>query len=190
LKDQDFDTTYRSKISNKDIDNFISEHSIGTIFYPIEEETPRSKIRYMLNVASKTNTPILFSRSTYPYKTIGLLMNNNFDENSSNAIAFDLASAMSSNLVAVNINQPKFLQHENDQHFADIIEKLQDLALSHEVQLDIETHEGNEAKIFSQLTSKFDLSIISSSATQTWQGRKIVEFVSKNSKCSVLYIPG
>ena len=57
------------------------------------------------------------------------------------------ASAMSSNLVAVNINQPKFLQHENDQHFADIIEKLQDLALSHEVQLDIETHEGNEAKI-------------------------------------------
>ena len=190
LKDQDFDTTYRSRISNKDIDNFISEHSIGTIFYPIEKDTPRSKIRYMLNVASKTNTPILFSRSTYPYKTIGLLMNNNFDENSSNAIAFDLASAMSSDLVAVNINQPKFLQHENDQHFADIIEKLQDLALSHEVQLDIETHEGNEAKIFSELTSKFDLSIISSSATQTWQGRKIVEFVSKNSQCSVLYIPG
>ena len=70
------------------------------------------------------------------------------------------------------------------------LEKLQDLALSHEVQLDIETHEGNEAKIFSEQTSKFDLSIISSSATQTWQGRKIVEFVSKNSKCSVLYIPG
>ncbi len=190
LKDQEFNTTYKSKISNKDIDKFMNDNSVGTIFYPIEETTSRAKIRYMLNIASKTNTPILFSRSTYPYKTIGLLINSNFDENSSNSIAFDLASAMSANLVAININQPKFLQQDNEKQLAGTLEKLQDLALSHEVQLDIETHEGNEAKIFSEQTSKFDLSIVSSSATQTWQGRKIVEFVSKNSKCSVLYIPG
>jgi hypothetical protein len=190
MKDQEFNTTYKSKISNKDIDKFMNENSVGTIFYPIEETTSRAKIRFMLNTASKTNTPVLFSRSTYPYKTIGLLLNSNFDENSSNSIAFDLASAMSANLVAININQPKFLQQDNEKQLSDTLEKLQDLALSHEVQLDIETHEGNEAKIFSEQTSKFDLSIISSSATQTWQGRKIVEFVSKNSKCSVLYIPG
>ena len=189
LKDQEFDITYKNKISNKDLENFINENSIGTIFYPVEDSISKSKIKSLISIANKSKIPVLFSRSTYPYKTIGLLINDNFDENSSNAIAFDLSSTMSAKLVGVIINQPTFLQSDGEQKVSDIVQKLQDLALSHEVQLDFENFEGNEAKIFTDQTSNYDLSIIGSNSSQSWQDRKVIEFVSTNSNSSVLYIP-
>jgi len=189
LKDQEFDITYKSKITNKDLEIFIKENSIGTIFYPVEENVAKSKIKSLIGVANKTKIPILFSRSTYPYKTIGLLVNDNFHQNSPNSVAFDLSSTMSAKLAGVVINQPKFLQSEGERKVSSSVQKLQDLALSNEVQLDFETFEGNEAKIFTDKTSDFDLSIIGSSSSQSWQDRKIIEFVSTNSSSSVLYIP-
>ena len=189
LKDQEFDITYKSKISNKDLENFINENSIGTIFYPAEDNISKSKIKSLISIANKLKIPILFSRSTYPYKTIGLLINDNFDENSPNAIAFDLSSTMSAKLVGVIINQPTFLQSEGEQKVSNTVQKLQDIALSHEVQLDFENFEGNEAKIFTDQTQSYDLSIIGSSSSQSWQDRKVIEFVSANSNSSVLYIP-
>ncbi len=189
LKDQEFDITYRNKISNKDLENFINENSIGTIFYPVEESISKSKIKSLISIANKSKIPILFSRSTYPYKTIGLLINDNFDENSSNSIAFDLSSTMSAKLAGVIINQPTFLQSDSEQKVSDTVQKLQDLALSHEVQLDFENFEGNEAKIFTDQTSSYDLSIIGSNSSQSWQDRKVIEFVSTNSNSSLLYIP-
>lgn len=189
LKDQEFDITYKNKISNKDLENFINENSIGTIFYPVEDSISKSKIKSLISIANKSKIPVLFSRSTYPYKTIGLLINDNFDENSSNAIAFDLSSTMSAKLVGVIINQPTFLQSDGEQKVSDTVQKLQDLALSNEVQLDFENFEGNEAKIFTDQTSSYDLSIIGSNSSQSWQDRKVIEFVSTNSNSSVLYIP-
>ena len=189
LKDQEFDITYKNKISNKDLENFVNENSIGTIFYPVEDSISKSKIKSLISIANKSKVPILFSRSTYPYKTIGLLINDNFNENSSNSIAFDLSSTMSAKLAGVIINQPKFLQSEGEQKVSNTVQKLQDLALSHEVQLDFENFEGNEAKIFTNQTSGYDLSIIGSNSSQSWQDRKIIEFVSINSNSSVLYIP-
>ena len=189
LKDQEFDITYKNKISNKDLENFINENSIGTIFYPVEDSISKSKIKSLISIANKSKIPVLFSRSTYPYKTIGLLINDNFDENSSNAIAFDLSSTMSAKLAGVIVNQPTFLQSDGEQKVSDTIQKLQDLALSHEVQLDFENFEGNEAKIFTDQTSSYDLSIIGSNSSQSWQDRKVIEFVSTNSNSSVLYIP-
>ena len=189
LKDQEFDITYKNKISNKDLEIFINENSIGTIFYPVEDSISKSKIKSLISIANKSKIPVLFSRSTYPYKTIGLLINDNFDENSSNAIAFDLSSTMSAKLVGVIINQPTFLQSDGEQKVSDTVQKLQDLALSHEVQLDFENFEGNEAKIFTDQTSSYDLSIIGSNSSQSWQDRKVIEFVSTNSNSSVLYIP-
>ena len=189
LKDQEFDITYKNKISNKDLEIFINENSIGTIFYPVEDNISKSKIKSLISIANKSKIPILFSRSTYPYKTIGLLINDNFDENSSNSIAFDLSSTMSAKLVGVIINQPTFLQSEGEQKVSDTVQKLQDLALSHEVQLDFENFEGNEAKIFTDQTSSYDLSIIGSNSSQSWQDRKVIEFVSTNSNSSLLYIP-
>jgi len=189
LKDQEFDTTYKNKISNKDLENFVNENSIGTIFYPVEDSISKSKIKSLISVANKSKVPILFSRSTYPYKTIGLLINDNFNESSSNSIAFDLSSTMSAKLAGVIINQPKFLQSEGEQKVSNTVQKLQDLALSHEVQLDFENFEGNEAKIFTDQTSGYDLSIIGSNSSQSWQDRKVIEFVSTNSNSSVLYIP-
>ena len=189
LKDQEFDITYKNKISNKDLENFTNENSIGTIFYPVEDSISKSKIKSLISIANKSKIPVLFSRSTYPYKTIGLLINDNFDENSSNAIAFDLSSTMSAKLVGVIINQPTFLQSDGEQKVSDTVQKLQDLALSNEVQLDFENFEGNEAKIFTDQTSSYDLSIIGSNSSQSWQDRKVIEFVSTNSNSSVLYIP-
>lgn len=189
LKDQEFDITYKNKISNKDLENFVNENSIGTIFYPVEDSISKSKIKSLISVANKSKVPILFSRSTYPYKTIGLLINDNFNESSSNSIAFDLSSTMSAKLAGVIINQPKFLQSEGEQKVSNTVQKLQDLALSHEVQLDFENFEGNEAKIFTDQTSGYDLSIIGSNSSQSWQDRKVIEFVSTNSNSSVLYIP-
>ena len=189
LKDQEFDITYKNKISNKDLENFVNENSIGTIFYPVEDSISKSKIKSLISIANKSKVPILFSRSTYPYKTIGLLINDNFNENSSNSIAFDLSSTMSAKLAGVIINQPKFLQSEGEQKVSNTVQKLQDLALSHEVQLDFENFEGNEAKIFTNQTSGYDLSIIGSNSSQSWQDRKVIEFVSINSNSSVLYIP-
>ena len=189
LKDQEFDITYKNKISNKDLENFTNENSIGTIFYPVEDSISKSKIKSLISIANKSKIPVLFSRSTYPYKTIGLLINDNFDENSSNSIAFDLSSTMSAKLAGVIINQPTFLQSDGEQKVSDTVQKLQDLALSHEVQLDFENFEGNEAKIFTDQTSSYDLSIIGSNSSQSWQDRKVIEFVSTNSNSSVLYIP-
>ena len=189
LKDQEFDITYKNKITVKDLENFMKENSIGTIFYPVMDDTAKSKIKSLISIANKTKVPILFSRTTYPYKTIGLLINDNFDENSSNSIAFDLSSTMSAKLVGVIINQPKFLQSEGENKVSNTVQKLQDLALSNEVQLDFINFEGNEAKIFSEQTSEYDLAIIGSNSSQSWQDRKIIEFVSTNSNSSVLYVP-
>ena len=189
LKDQEFDITYKNKITVKDLENFMRENSIGTIFYPVMDGTAKSKIKSLISIANKTKVPILFSRTTYPYKTIGLLINDNFDENSSNSIAFDLSSTMSAKLVGVIINQPKFLQSEGENKVSNTVQKLQDLALSNEVQLDFINFEGNEAKIFSEQTSEYDLAIIGSNSSQSWQDRKIIEFVSTNSNSSVLYVP-
>ena len=189
LKDQEFDITYKNKITVKDLENFMKENSIGTIFYPVMDGTAKSKIKSLISISNKTKVPILISRTTYPYKTIGLLINDNFDENSSNSIAFDLSSTMSAKLVGVIINQPKFLQSEGENKVSNTVQKLQDLALSNEVQLDFVNFEGNEAKIFSEQTSEYDLAIIGSNSSQSWQNRKIIEFVSINSNSSVLYVP-
>ena len=189
LKDQEFEMTLKNKISNKDIENMVNDGSIGTIFYPLEEGISKAKIKSLINISNKTKTPVLFSKSTYPYKTIGILVNNDFGENTSNSIAFDLASSLSASLIAVNISQPKFLQSDDAAQLTDSLEKMQDLALSYEVQLDFENHEGNEAKIFTDLSSKFDPSIIGNGTNQSWQSRKTTEFISSNSKSSVLYIP-
>tara|TARA_B100000927_G_scaffold246224_1_gene209085 strand:+ start:3158 stop:4561 length:1404 start_codon:yes stop_codon:yes gene_type:complete len=189
LKDQEFEMNLKSKISNKDIETIVTDSSVGTIFFPIEDGMSKSKIKSLINISNKSKTPILFSKSTYPYKTIGILLNDDFGESTSNSIAFDLASSLSASLTAVNVSQPKFLQSEESSKVSESIEKLQDLALSHEVQLDIENQEGNEAKIFSDLSSNFDLSIIGAGTSQSWQTRKTIEFISSNSKSSVLYIP-
>ena len=189
LKDQEFEMHFKNKISTKDIESFVSDSSIGTIFYSVEEGMSKSKIKSLINISNKSNTPVLFSKSTYPYKTIGILINNDFGETSSNSVAFDLAASLSASLTAVNVSQPKFLQSEESTKVSDSIEKLQDLALSHEVQLDLENEEGNEAKIFSEMSNKFDLSVISTGTNQSWQSRKTVEFIAINSKSSVLYIP-
>ena len=189
LKDQEFEMHLKSKISNKDIESIVTDSSIGTIFFPVEDGMSKSKIKSLINISNKSKTPILFSKSTYPYKTIGILLNDNFGESTSNSIAFDLASSLSASLTAVNVSQPKFLQSEESSKVSDSIEKLQDLALSHEVQLDLENQEGNEAKIFSEFSSNFDLSIIGAGTSQSWQTRKTIEFISSNSKSSVLYIP-
>jgi hypothetical protein len=189
LKDQEFEMHLKNKISTKDIESFVSDSSIGTIFYPVVEGMSKSKIKSLINISNKSNTPVLFSKSTYPYKTIGILINNDFGESSSNSISFDLAASLSASLTAVNVSQPKFLQSEESSKVSDSIEKLQDLALSHEVQLDLENEEGNEAKIFSELSNKFDLSVISTGTNQSWQSRKTIEFIASNSKSSVLYIP-
>ena len=189
LKDQEFEMHFKNKISTKDIESFVSDSSIGTIFYPVVEGMSKSKIKSLINISNKSNTPVLFSKSTYPYKTIGILINNDFGESSSNSISFDLAASLSASLTAVNVSQPKFLQSEESSKISYSIEKLQDLALSHEVQLDLENEEGNEAKIFSELSNKFDLSVISTGTNQSWQSRKTIEFIASNSKSSVLYIP-
>ena len=189
LKDQEFEMNLKSKISNKDIETIVTDSSVGTIFFPVEDGMSKSKIKSLINISNKSKTPILFSKSTYPYKTIGILLNDDFGESTSNSIAFDLASSLSASLTAVNVSQPKFLQSEESSKVSDSIEKLQDLALSHEVQLDLENQEGNEAKIFSELSSNFDLSIIGAGISQSWQTRKTIEFISSNSKSSVLYIP-
>ena len=189
LKDQEFEMHFKNKISTKDIESFVSDSSIGTIFYSVEEGMSKSKIKSLINISNKSNTPVLFSKSTYPYKTIGILINNDFGETSSNSVAFDLAASLSASLTAVNVSQPKFLQSEESSEVSDSIEKLQDLALSHEIQLDLENKEGNEAKIFSEMSNKFDLSVISTGTNQSWQSRKTVEFIASNSKSSVLYIP-
>lgn len=81
------------------------------------------------------------------------------------------------------------MQSEGEQKVSNTVQKLQDIALSHEVQLDFENFEGNEAKIFTDQTQSYDLSIIGSSSSQSWQDRKVIEFVSTKSSSSVLYIP-
>ena len=163
--------------------------SSSLCFFPVDDGMSKSKIKSLINISNKSKTPILFSKSTYPYKTIGILLNDDFGESTSNSIAFDLASSLSASLTAVNVSQPNFLQSEESSKVSDSIEKLQDLALSHEVQLDLENQEGNESKIFSELSSNFDLSIIGAGTSQSWQSRKTIEFISSNSKSSVLYIP-
>ena len=110
LKDQEFEMHLKNKLSNKDIENLVADSSIGTIFYPIEEGVSKSKIKSLINISNKLKTPILFSKSTYPYKTIGILINNDFGESTTNSIAFDLAASLSASLTAVNVSQLKFLQ--------------------------------------------------------------------------------
>ena len=190
LKDQEYELLNTSKSSVKTLSSLISESSVGTWIVPVVDNFSKSKVKNILNLSLKNKVPVLFSKLSYPYKKIGILVNDNFDSKSSNPIAFDLAASLNANLFGLNISQPKFLQSEHDEGGNGIIEKLHDLALSHEVQLDIENVEGNEAKIFSEKSPNFDLAVIGSTSSATWQERKTVEYIVLNSKSSVLYIPG
>ena len=92
-------------------------------------------------------------------------------------------------IVSLKIEQPKFLTQENPDIARQIIDKLQDIALSHEIQLDVISSEGNEAKTFIENSNKFDLSVVGKDLSSGWQSKKISEYISVNSKSSVLYIP-
>ena len=177
-----------NKISLKDIENLIKTDSIGTVIYPTNDNLQKSKFRSLIQLSNKYKTPIMFSKSTYPYKTIGILINEDFQTNSPNTIAFDLSNSMSSKVLAVNVLKPKFLQTDDQAISNNSIEKLHDLALAQETSLAIEHSEGNEAKVFSELSEKYELAVLGLSS-QSWQDRKILEYVTKTSKSSVLYIP-
>ena len=190
LKDQEFQIIQNQKNSLKDIENKINELSIGTLVVPIlEEDVKKSYIKSIINFSNNKNIPVLFSRGSSPYQTIGILANNNFDQNSPTLIAFDLAVSLSSKIVSLKTEQPKFLTQENPGVARQVIDKLQDIALSHEIQLDIISSEGNEAKTFIENSNKFDLSVVGKDLSSGWQSKKISEYISVNSKSSVLYIP-
>jgi len=189
LKDQKFRTENTQQNSLKEIESKLDELSIGTLIIPVTEEVKTSTIRSYINFSNKNKIPILFSRGTSPINNIGFLSSSDFSENSPNTISFDIASTLKSKVFAVVVDQPKFISHENTESKKSIIQKLQDAALSNEVQLELLSEEGNEAKIFTSLTDKFDLSIIGHNLSTTWQLKKTKEYISKNSSSSVLYIP-
>ena len=189
LKDQKFRTENTQKNSLKEIESKLDELSIGTLIIPVTEEVKTSTIRSYINFSNKNKIPILFSRGTSPINNIGFLSSGDFSENSPTTISFDIASTLKSKVFAVVVDQPKFISHENTESKKSIIQKLQDAALSNEVQLELLSEEGNEAKIFTSLTDKFDLSIIGHNLSTTWQLKKTKEYISKNSSSSVLYIP-
>jgi len=189
LKDQKFRTENTQKNSLKEIESKLDELSIGTLIIPVTEEVKTSTIRSYINFSNKNKIPILFSRGTSPINNIGFLSSSDFSENSPTTISFDIASTLKSKVFAVVVDQPKFISHENTESKKSIIQKLQDAALSNEVQLELLSEEGNEAKIFTSLTDKFDLSIIGHNLSTTWQLKKTKEYISKNSSSSVLYIP-
>ena len=189
LKDQKFKTVNIEKNSLKEIETKLDELSIGTLIVPTQKETKISTIRSYINFSNKRKIPIFFSRGTSPIKNIGFLANSDFSENSPNAITFDLASTLNSKVYAVVISQPKFISHENSESQNLNIQKLQDSALSNEVQLEVLTDEGNEAKLFTSYSDKFDLSIIGYKKSSGWQLKKTNEYISQNSSSSVLYIP-
>ena len=190
LKDQEFQVIQNQKNSLKEIENKINELSIGTLVLPImEDDVKKSYIKSFINFSNNKNIPVLFSRVSSPYKTIGILANNNFEQNSPTLIAFDLGVSLSAKIVSLKIEQPKFLTQENPDIARQIIDKLQDIALSHEIQLDVISSEGNEAKTFIENSNKFDLSVVGKDLSSGWQSKKISEYISLNSKSSVLYIP-
>ena len=96
---------------------------------------------------------------------------------------------MSAKIFGLKVNQPKFLSQENSATNKDLLQKLQDIALAHETQLDIFSSEGNEAKTFIENSSKFDLAVVGKDNSSGWQSKKISEFVALNSSSTVLYIP-
>ena len=190
MKDQDFELYDVQKSLLKEIEANKETFSIGTVLIPFDEkEITKSKIKHYINFSNKNQIPFLFSRSTFPYKKIGILVSSDFSDNSPVNVAFDLASTLSAEIVGLNIKQPKFLQSETSNKSGLYSERIQDLALSNEVQCEIINAEGNEAKVFTSFTDKIDLSIISQTSQSNWQGKKIAEFVLQNSKSSVLYIP-
>ena len=190
MKDQDFELYDVQKSLLKEIEANKETFSIGTVLIPFDEkEVTKSKIKAYINFSNKNKIPFLFSRSTFPYRKIGILVSSDFSDNSPVNVAFDLASTLSAEIVGLNIKQPKFLQSETSNKSGLYSERIQDLALSNEVQCEIINAEGNEAKVFTSFTDKIDLSIISQTSQSNWQGKKIAEFVLQNSKSSVLYIP-
>ena len=190
MKDQDFELYNVQKSLLKEIESNKDSFSIGTILIPFDEkEITKSKLKTYINFSNKNSIPLLFSRSSFPYKKIGILVSDDFSDNSPVNVAFDLASTLSADVTALNISQPKFLQPEHISASNKNTERIQDLALSNEVQCDIVNAEGNEAKVFSSFTDKIDLSIVSQTSQSNWQGKKIAEFILQNAKSSVLYIP-
>ena len=189
LKDQKFRTVNIQKNSLKEIETKLDELSIGTLIIPIDSEVKISTIRSYVSFSNKNSIPIMFSRGTTPINKIGFLANSDFSENSPTTISFDLASTLNAKTYGVLIDQPKFISHENTESKNSIIQKIQDAALSNEVQLEILSEEGNEAKIFTSLTDKFDLSVIGHHQASGWQIKKTTEYISQNSSSSVLYIP-
>ncbi|MDA2970020.1 MAG: TrkA family potassium uptake protein [Actinomycetota bacterium] len=188
LKDQDFENISSNKVSLKDIESILKSESIGTLVYPSNVNLSKSKFKNIVQLSNKYKIPVLFSKSTYPYKTIGILVNNDFESNSPNTISFDLSNSMSCSVLAVNVSKPKFLQNEDQSILKSTLEKLQNLALAQNTNFLIEQTEGNEAKVFSELSTKFELSVLGIS-TNNWQERKILDYVTKSSNSSVLYIP-
>ena len=168
----------------KEIESNKDSFSIGTILIPFDEKV-QIKLKTYINTV-KTVFLCCF-RSSFPYKKIGILVSDDFSDNSPVNVAFDLASTLSADVTALNI-LTKFLQPEHTSASNKNTERIQDLALSNEVQCEIVNAEGNEAKVFSSFTDKIDLSIVSQTSQSNWQGKKIAEFILQNAKSSVLYM--
>ena len=190
LKDQEYQIIQNQKNSLKELESKIEELSIGTLVIPVDEDNhKKSFVKSIINLSNNKNVPVLFSRGSSPFKTIGILISNNFHQNSPTLVSFDLAVSMSAKIFGLKVNQPKFLSQENSATNKDLLEKLQDIALAHETQLDIFSSEGNEAKTFIENSSKFDLAVLGKDNSSAWQSKKISEFVALNSSSTVLYIP-
>ncbi len=190
LKDLEFQIFQNQKNSLKELESKIEEMSIGTLVVPVSgQDLKKSYVKSIISLSNNKNVPVLFSRGSSPYKTIGILVNSRFHQNSPTLISFDLAVSMSAKIFALKVDQPKFLTQENSQNYKNVIEKLQDIALAHETQLDIYNSEGNEAKAFIENSRKFDLAIVGKDNSSGWQSKKISEYVALNSNSTVLYIP-
>ena len=83
MKDQDFELYNVQKSLLKEIESNKDSFSIGTILIPFDEkDITKSKLKTYINFSNKNSIPLLFSRSSFPYKKIGILVSDDFSDNS------------------------------------------------------------------------------------------------------------
>ena len=83
LKDQEYQIIQNQKNSLKELESKIEELSIGTLVIPVDEDDlKKSFVKSIINLSNNKNVPVLFSRGSSPFKTIGILISNNFNQNS------------------------------------------------------------------------------------------------------------
>jgi nucleotide-binding universal stress UspA family protein len=142
------------------------------------------------HICDSVNRPVLFARSSQPYKRILLPVSYSELNIPAAEVALDLTRQMEASLTAMNVDQPKFISGLEDADVHEEVVPIRRLCELYEVELEYVHAWGNPVRHLVKQAANHDLVVVA-----RWQGSPDSYFnpdvalrVARRAPCSVLVL--